>query len=163
MTGFKTADLCDSFPSLVQIAQPLLQDYGGLHSFCGKIVTVQAFDDNALVREELEGDGKGRVLVVDGGASTACALVGDQLAQKGCDNGWSGIVVNGCIRDSADISRISIGVKAIDAVPNKSSRKGMKNSDIPVHFAGITFHPGHYLYADVDGIILAARDLLDPK
>jgi len=163
MTGFKTADLCDSFPSLVQIAQPLLQNYGGLHSFWGKIVTVQAFEDNALVQEKLKEDGKGRVLVVDGGASTACALVGDQLAQMGCDNGWSGIVVNGCIRDSADIFRISIGVKAINAVPNKSSRKGMRNSEIPVHFAGITFHPGHYLYADVDGIILADRDLLDPK
>ena len=163
MAGFKTADLCDYFPSLVQVAQPLLQDYGGLRSFCGKIVTVQGFDDNALVREKLEGDGKERVLVVDGGASTTCALLGDQLAQMGCDNGWSGIVVNGCIRDSADISRIAIGVKAINAVPNKSYRKGMKSSDIPVHFAGITFHPEHYLYADVDGIILADRDLLDPR
>lgn len=163
MIDFKTADLCDDFPSLIQIATPLLQDYGGLTSFCGKIVTVQAFDDNTLVKEELEKSGKGQVLVVDGGASTRCALVGDQLAQVGCDNNWSGIVVNGCIRDSQDISKIAIGLKAINTVPNKSSRKGMKNINVLVSFAGITFHPKHYLYADEDGIVLADRDLLHPK
>ena len=163
MGNFKTADLCDDFPSLIQIATPLLQDYGGLTSFCGKIVAVQAFGDNTLVKEELGKIGKGQVLVVDGSASTRCALVGDQLAQMGYDNSWSGIVVNGCIRDSKDISKIAIGLKAINTVPNKSSRKGMKDINIPVSFAGITFYPQHYLYADEDGIVLADRNLLHPK
>ena len=163
MTDWKTADLCDDFPSLTQIAAPLLQDYGGLTSFCGKIVIVQAFDDNTLVKEMLAKNGKGQVLVVDGGASTRCALVGDLLAQKGCDNSWSGIVVNGCIRDSEAISKIAIGVKAINTVPNKSSSKGMKNINIPVSFAGVMFHPNHYLYSDEDGIVLADQDLLHPK
>jgi regulator of ribonuclease activity A len=161
MTNFKTADLCDSFLSSLQIAEPLFQDYGGLKSFCGQIVTVQAFEDNALVRQQLETDGQNRVLVVDGGGSMECALVGDQLAQMAYENGWSGIVINGCIRDSAEISEIAIGLKALNIVPNKSSRKGIKDQDMPVHFAGVTFNPGHYLYADRDGVVIADRNLLD--
>ncbi len=67
--------------------------------------------------------GRGRVLVVDGGASMRCALLGDQLAKAAVDNGWSGIIVNGCIRDSEDIGKMALGVKAISTHPLKSSKR----------------------------------------
>jgi regulator of ribonuclease activity A len=121
---------------------------------------VKVFEDNVLVREALETDGQGRVLVVDGGGSTRCALVGDRLAQLAYENGWTGIVVDGCIRDSEEISRIPVGVKARHAVPKKSAKRGIGERDVPVRFAGLTFTPGHYLYADPDGVVVADRDLL---
>jgi regulator of ribonuclease activity A len=158
--NFKTADLCDEFGSLVQVAAPLFGDYGGVTSFCGQIATVKVFEDNMLIREILEKDRRQQVLVVDGGASTRCALVGDRLAQFAYDNSWTGIVVNGCIRDSVEISSIPVGVKALHAVPKKSGKDGTGDRNVPVHFAGITFAPGQYLYADADGVIVSNRDLL---
>jgi regulator of ribonuclease activity A len=157
---FKTADLCDEFEQSVGVAEPLFHDYGGTASFRGKIVTIKVFEDNVLVREALETDGQQRVLVVDGEGSTRCALMGDRLALLAHDNGWAGIVINGCIRDSAEISGIPVGVRALHAVPRKSSKEGTGERDVLVHFAGLTFTPGHYLYADPDGIIVADRDLL---
>jgi regulator of ribonuclease activity A len=142
------------------VAEPLLRDYGGNTSFYGSLATVKVFEDNVLVREALETAGQGRVLVVDGGGSTRCALVGDRLAQLAYENGWTGIIVDGCIRDSDEISRIPIGVKARHAVPKKSAKRGAGERDVPVRFAGLTFTPGDYLYADPDGIIVAERDLL---
>jgi regulator of ribonuclease activity A len=157
---FKTADLCDKFEGSVWVAEPLLRDYGGSTSFYGSVATVKVLEDNVMVRETLETDGQGRVLVVDGGGSTRCALVGDRLAQLAYENGWTGIVVDGCIRDSEEISRIPVGVKALHAVPKKSAKRGVGERDVPVRFAGLTFTPGHYLYADPDGIVVADRDLL---
>jgi len=157
---FKTADLCDEFEESVRIAEPLLRDYGGNTSFYGSLATVKVFEDNVLVREALEKDGQGRVLVVDGGGSTRCALVGDRLAQLAYENGWAGIVVNGCIRDSEEISRIPVGMKARHAVPKKSVKRGIGERDVPVRFAGLTFIPGHHLYADADGIVVTDRNLL---
>jgi len=157
---FKTADLCDEFEQSVGVAEPLFHDYGRTASFRGKIVTIKVFEDNVLVREALETDGQQQVLVVDGEGSTRCALVGDQLALLAHDNGWAGIVINGCIRDSAEIAEIPVGVKALHAVPRKSAKEGAGERDVLVHFAGITFTPGHYLYADPDGIIVTDRDLL---
>ena len=157
---FKTADLCDEFEQSVAVAEPLLRDYGGTASFLGSLATVKVFEDNVLVRETLETDGRGRVLVVDGGGSTRCALVGDRLAQLAYENSWAGIIVNGCIRDSEEISDIPVGVKALHTVPRKSAKNGVGERDMPVRFAGLTFTPGHYLYANPDGIIVADRDLL---
>ena len=158
--SFKTPDLCDEFEGEVRVAEPLFRDYGGAGSFHGPIVTVRVFEDNVLVRETLETEGRRRVLVVDGGGSTRCALMGDRLAQFAYENGWAGVVINGCIRDSVEISKITVGVKALHAVPRRSAKEGIGERDVPVSFAGITFTPGHYLYADADGIIVADRDLL---
>ena len=157
---FKTADLCNQFEQSFKVAEPLLRDYGKIGAFHGKVVTVKVFEDNGLVREVLETSGQGRVLVVDGGGSTPCALVGDKLALIAQENGWAGIVINGCIRDSDEISDISVGVKALHAVPRKSAKEGVGEREASVSFAGITFTPGHYLYADPDGIIVTDRDLL---
>ena len=157
---FKTADLCDDYESKISVVQPLFRDFGGNISFSGKIFTIKCFEDNSLVREALKTPGDGRVLVVDGGGSTRKALVGDLLAQAGADNSWSGIVVNGCIRDSGVIAKINIGCKALATFPMKTDKKGIGEQDLIVHFADVDFIPGHYLYADEDGIIVSANNLL---
>jgi regulator of ribonuclease activity A len=123
-------------------------------------VTVKVFEDNSLVRSALEESGEGRILVVDGGGSMRCALLGDQLAELAEENDWAGVIVNGCIRDSAAIAEIPIGVKAIGVHPLKSVKRGVGERDIPVRFAGVTFLPGHYIYADEDGLLVSEKPLL---
>ena len=157
---FATAELYDEHGDKLQVAPSCFNDYGGKKIFHGSIVTVKVFEDNTLVRAALEENGEGKVLVVDGGESMRCALVGDMLAQLGKDNGWSGIIVSGCIRDSAVVATIDIGVKALGTNPRKSVKKGAGNRDIPVTFAGVTFNPGHYLYADQDGIVIAEEKIM---
>ena len=129
-------------------------------SFAGEIYTIKCFEDNSLVREALKSPGAGKVLVIDGGGSIRRALVGDLLAQAGADNSWSGIVVNGCIRDSGVIATIEIGCKALATLPMKTEKKGIGEKQLTVHFADIDFVPGHFLYADEDGIIVSASNLL---
>jgi len=155
----KTTDICDAHSDKLRIATPLFQDYGGRRMFEGKVTTVKVFEDNSLVRTALEEAGEGRVLVVDGGGSMRCALLGDQLAELGHKNGWAGVIVYGCIRDSADIAKIDIGVKALNTHPLKSVKKGVGDRDVPVTFAGITIQPGDYLYADEDGFVVATDRL----
>lgn len=152
-----TADISDAHPE-AQVAAPILRDFGAKDTFCGPIATVKVFEDNTLVRATLETDGRGRVLVVDGGGSTRCALVGDRLAALAMDNGWAGVVVFGCIRDSAVIAAMDVGIKALAAMPKKSVKRGEGTADIPVAFAGVTFSPGAWLYADRDGIVVCARE-----
>lgn len=161
--NFKTADLCDDHSDKVQIAEPVFTNFGGVTSFSGPISTVKCFEDNSRVREAFEAPGKGRVLVVDGGASTRCALVGDRLAAMASKNGWAGIIVNGCIRDSADISRMEIGVKALATHPLKSVKQGHGEVNVATRFAGIKFAPNQFVYADEDGIIVSDTALLDAQ
>jgi regulator of ribonuclease activity A len=157
--SFKTADLCDAHSDKLQIAEPGFRSFGGHSRFHGEIITVKLFEDNSLVRETLGLPGHGKVLVVDGGASRRCALLGDLLAASAVENRWSGILVNGCIRDSADIADMSLGVMALDTHPLKSVKKGIGEMNVPVRFAGVTFRPGEYLYADEDGVILSSTAL----
>lgn len=159
-TDFATADLYDANEDSVQVALPMFGDFGGRLTFYGPISTLKVHEDNTLVRKALEEEGNGRVLVVDGGESLRCALVGDMLAELGRDNGWAGIIVSGCIRDSAVIAAIDIGVKAIGTNPRKSLKLNAGQRDIPVSFAGVTFTPGEYLYADEDGILLSKKQLV---
>ena len=156
---FKTADLCDDFSDDLQIITPMFQSFGGHQRFSGLIQTVKVFEDNVFVREMLSNTVSGDVLVIDGGGSLRCALLGDMLAEMACQNGWSGVVVYGCIRDSADIKQMSIGVRALQTHPLKSIKKGWGDKNIPVTFANATFNPGDYLYADEDGIILSKQPL----
>ncbi len=157
--SFTTADLYDKHGENLQIAIPMFNDYGGKKNFSGPASTVKVFEDNSLVRTVLEEPGTGRVLIVDGGASLRCALLGDMLAELGKDNGWEGIIVYGCIRDSAVIANIDIGVKAINTNPRKSVKKGVGERDIKVSFADVSFNPGDYIYADEDGIVIASEKL----
>ncbi|MFH2130857.1 MAG: ribonuclease E activity regulator RraA [bacterium] len=156
---FKTADLSDEFSDQLQIASPGLRDFGGVTKFYGRIVTLKLFEDNSLVREVVGTAGDHQVLVVDAGGSLRCAVLGDLLAEKAAKNGWSGMVINGCIRDSADIAGMKLGVKALDVHPLKTVKKGIGEKDVPVHFCGVKFRPGDYLYADEDGIIVSATPL----
>ena len=158
-TSYLTTDLCDQYSDHISIAQPLFKDYGGVVQFHGPIVTVKVFEDNVLVKGTLEQNGQGGVLVVDGGGSNRCALLGDMLAGMAKDNGWAGILVNGCIRDSVQIKTINVGVKALNTHPLKSIKRGEGQKDIPVSFAGIDFVPGHFLYADEDGIVVSSTEL----
>lgn len=154
-----TADLCDAHPGC-QVADPIFRDFGGASHFHGPAVTLKVFEDNALVRALLEEPGAGRVLVVDGGGSLRCALVGGNLAQLGVRHGWQGLIVYGCIRDSGEIRALPLGVKALGTHPRKSE-KGLHGGhrDRPVTFAGVTVRTGQWVYADPDGILIAESAL----
>ena len=158
---FATTDLCDAHGEAVRVvaAVPPLRDFGGATRFAGPFATVRAPDDNTFVRAALEEPGRGRVLVVDGGGSTRCALLGDMLGALARDNGWAGVVVHGCVRDTAQLATLSIGVRALAAMPRKSDKKSRGERDVPVTFGGVTFTPGEWLYADADGIVVSARPL----
>jgi regulator of ribonuclease activity A len=158
--NFTTADLCDAYPDAVRVAEPLLHSYGGVIRFGGQMETLQVFEDNGLVREVLETAGRGRVLVVDGGGSLRTALVGGRLASLAQTNGWSGLVINGCIRDSAEIAELTIGMRALSTSPRRSSKAGVGTRGIMLTFAGLTFTTGEYLYADEDGVLVANRSLI---
>lgn len=157
--GKATADLYDEHGEHLRVLAPIFNDYGGVAEFEGAVATLKVHEDNSLVRAALEEPGNGKVLVVDGGGSTRCALVGDLLAALGAKNGWAGVVVYGCIRDSGPISQIAIGVKALATNPRKSVKKGAGDRDIVVQFAETTIAPGDYLYADRDGIVIATAKL----
>ena len=154
-----TADICDAHPDEVEVAEPILRHFGGRKRFHGETVTIKVHEDNVLVRSALEKPGNGRVLIVDGGGSQRCALLGDILGALAAENGWSGVIINGCIRDSAEMSRIPVGVMAIAACPRKSNKRGDGDTGSSVSFAGVTIRPTDYIYADEDGWLVTHRAL----
>ena len=157
----KTADLCDTHSQALQhIALPL-KDYGGVTAFYGEIATVQCFEDNSFVKKTLQEAGCDRVLLVDGGGSKRCALLGDLLAQLAIDNHWRGVVINGCIRDSDIIATLNIGVKALATNPLKSEKKDRGTCNIEVNFGSVSCKPGDWLYADSDGVVVSPKALHD--
>ena len=154
-----TTDICDAHPD-VQVCAPVFRDFGGVSAFHGPIATLKVFEDNALVRTMLEQPGGGRVLVIDGGGSLRCALVGGNLGGLAFEHGWAGILVHGCVRDSAELAAQAIGIKALAAHPRKSEQGlHLGHADRVVEFAGVRFAPGAWLYADADGVLVAARAL----
>ena len=154
-----TTDLCDAHPDDARPVAPLFRDFGGEAAFSGPIVTIKSHEDNVLFRKALEEPGAGRVLVVDGGGSLRCAMMGGNLAEIGVKNGWSGVLLNGCVRDVKDLRAAAIGIKALAAHPVKSGKKGDGARDVAVTFGGVTFRPGEMLYADEDGVVVSARPL----
>lgn len=155
-TLLATTDLSDQHGAAAQIATLQFFDYGGHETFNGPIVTLWTFEDNGMVRTLLETPGEGRVLVVDGGGSLRCALLGGNLGKLAEENGWAGIVVNGGVRDRAELAACKTGVKALGHTPRKSEKRGVGTANVPVKFGGVTFLPGHHLYADLDGIVVLA-------
>lgn len=156
---FATADLCDAHEDRVRVLVAPWRDYGGRRAFCGEVSTVRCFEDNSRVREAVHESGRGRVLLVDGGGSLQRALLGDLLAAKALENGWSGVVVLGAIRDSAAIATMDLGVKALATVPRKTERKGLGERDVALQIGEVETHPGQWIYADLDGILVAERSL----
>jgi regulator of ribonuclease activity A len=155
----KTADLSDKHEGKVKAAMPVFRSFGQKKSFHGEIVTVKVFEDNVLVKDMLGKKGTGKVLVVDGGGSLRYALMGDNLAQMAIDNGWEGVIIYGCIRDSADIDKINVGVKALNTIPFKSKKGGEGETNVPVTLASVTFKPGEFVYADEDGILVSETNI----
>jgi regulator of ribonuclease activity A len=154
---FTTPDLCDRFADThhLQIAEPIFKPFGGARSFSGRVTTLKVFEDNVLLRKTLEEKVEDRVLVVDGGGSHRCALMGGNLARLACDNGWRGIILYGCIRDSLEIAQLPIGIRALHTHPLQSHKRGGGGRDSLITVAGVNFRTGVYLYADEDGIVVA--------
>jgi regulator of ribonuclease activity A len=157
---FTTADLWDEHETLLSCVDLVFNHFGNKKLFAGKISTINLFEDNSLVRKQLELDGSGKVLVIDGGGSLRCALVGDQLAAMAIKNNWEGIIVNGCIRDSQIINSMNIGIKALSTCPVKSIKRNQGELNVPVQFGGITFISDEYIYVDADGILVSKQNLL---
>ena len=158
--SFATADLYDEFEEDLRIATPMFNSYGGKQQFCGPVTTLLVFEDNSLVRAALEEPGDGKVLIVDGGGSLRCALLGDMLAEIGLKNGWQGIIIHGCIRDSALIAKMDIGVMALNTNPRKSVKKGQGERDVTLNMADISINPGDFVYADQDGVVFSDNKLV---
>ncbi|MEE4191161.1 MAG: ribonuclease E activity regulator RraA [Halieaceae bacterium] len=154
-----TPDIADEFPEDVHAIELDFRSYGAIKSFCGEIVTVKCHEDNSLVKELVGTPGEGRVIVVDGGGSKRRALLGDMLAAKAAENGWSGLVINGVVRDVDEIGVTELGVKALGTIPLKTEKLGHGQQGIPLHLGGVNIHPGDWLYADNNGVLVAGRKL----
>jgi regulator of ribonuclease activity A len=159
--SFRTANLCNEYATQpnFQVAESIFKLYGQKRCFHGKISTLKVFEDNSLVRTTLAENGQGRVLVIDGGGSRRCALLGVKLASLALANEWEGIIVYGCIRDSEQLAELALGVMALNVHPMPSRKHGQGNSDVVITFAGVNFKKDHFLYADNDGIIVSETKL----
>ena len=155
----KTADLVDAFGDDVSFCDLPFIKLGQKKMFSGEIETVKCFEDNALLKSELQRPGRGRVMVVDGGGSTRMALLGDQIALILKENEWAGIIINGSVRDSAEIDAMDVSVFCRAVSPKKSSKDGVGKVSVPISFGNVTFRPGEYVYADSDGILITAKRL----
>ena len=156
---FKTTDLLDSYPE-IETCDAGLRHYGGLRKFSGEVVTLRCFEDNSLVRDVLKTPGNGRVLVVDGGGSRRIALLGDVLAESARSNGWSGVVIAGCVRDSAALAALPIGVMALGVQPRRGEKRGQGVQGVRLEFLGARVRPGDFAYADEDGVVFAQHRLI---
>lgn len=162
---FSTCDICDANEEKLSagdlaVFPPVFMRFGRHAQFCGPATTLKVFEDNGMVRTLLETPGNGHVLVIDGGGSFRCALVGGNLAKLAEANGWAGIVVNGCIRDVEEINLCNIGVRALASMPLRSVKKGGGESGLRISIAGIAIGPGDWIYADMDGVLLARQPLV---
>ncbi|MBP0597041.1 ribonuclease E activity regulator RraA [Herbaspirillum sp. LeCh32-8] len=162
--NFATCDLCDAnedklAAGTLHVLPPIFASFGRKPAFAGPARTLKVFEDNVLVRAALETPGDGHVLVVDGGGSLRCALVGGNLGQLAEKNGWAGILVNGCVRDALELNACEVGIRALATHPQRSFRKGAGDRDLRVTIAGVAVHPGDWIYADVDGVLVSRAAL----
>lgn len=161
---FATCDLCDEHEDdhsgAFRILPPLLQDFGARRAFCGPVHTVRALEDNSLVREAVRSAGQGRVLVVDGGGSLRRALMGGNLALAAAQNGWAGVVVDGAVRDAAELREAGIPIRAHALAPMRTKKHGAGAAGEAIQVLGVWVRPGDWLYADEDGIVLGNRALI---
>lgn len=155
---FATCDLCDAYKNdstgSFRVLAPVFKHFGGLFQFCGEVVTIKCFEDNSLLKAAVESPGADRVLVVDGGASLRRALLGGNLAAAAAKNGWAGVVIDGCVRDVSELSQCSIGICALAAIPFPPEKRGEGQAGLAVQIQGVWVHPGDWLYADADGLVV---------
>lgn len=160
VVSVSTADLCDSHSSELLLLPAQWRSFGARTRCCGPVHTLRTFEDNGMVRATLETAGRGRVLLVDGGGSMRCALVGDQLAQLAVKNGWAGVIVYGAIRDVAEIRRMPLCLLALGSSPVRSVRRGWGVAGQPINIgAAAPVCDGDWCYADEDGVVIAKRPL----
>ena len=156
--AFSTCDLCDAHKAdtsgAFRVLPPVFASFGGTAAFAGPVSTVKCHEDNSLVKAALDEPGQGRVLVVDGGGSLRRALVGGNLAAAAARNGWAGIVVDGCVRDAAELAATPVGIRALELMPLPTDKRGEGLRDVPVQLQGVWVRPGDRLYADADGIVV---------
>jgi regulator of ribonuclease activity A len=148
-----TADLLDQHGAVAAVCLIQFRSFGAA-AFSGPVATVRCDEDNVLLRREAESAGEGRVLVVDGGGSMHCALLGDNIAKLAADNRWAGVVINGCVRDAVALDELGLGIKALGTNPRPSRKDGTGEVGVPVAFGDITFTPGALLAADEDGVVV---------
>jgi regulator of ribonuclease activity A len=160
-TDFATCDLCDAHKAgyaegdgAFRVLPPVFHDYGARRKFCGPVVTVKCFEDNTPVKAAVESAGEGRVLVVDGGGSLRRALLGGNLGAAAAKNGWAGVVIDGAVRDAAELAACDVGIRALALFPMPTDRKVPGQTGIPVLIQGVWIRPGDWLYADEDGIVV---------
>ncbi len=158
MIDFATCDLCDLHKAdsggAFRVLPPVFLDYGGVAKFAGAVSTVKCFEDNSLVKAALDTPGQGRVLVVDGGGSPRRALVGGNVAATAAKNGWAGIVVDGCVRDVAELAECAVGIRALGLIPLPTEKRDQGERDVAVQVQGVWIRPGDWLYADADGTVV---------
>tara|TARA_R110000868_G_scaffold75854_1_gene218581 strand:- start:7 stop:498 length:492 start_codon:yes stop_codon:yes gene_type:complete len=157
--SYSTPDLCDDYPDLVKVLEPMLANYGGRDTFGGEIVTIKCHEDNSLVKEYAGKPGHGKVMVVDGGGSLRRALLGDMIAENAVRNGWEGFIIYGCVRDVDALASLDLGVQAMGSIPLKTDKRNIGDFNIPLIFGGVTFKPGEYVYADNNGVIVSSEAL----
>ena len=154
-------DLCDEFPEKVSVCTRQYLSFGKKRIFYGEVVTVKCFEDNSIVKKQVNLPGEGKVLVVDGGGSMRRALLGDMLAEAAMKNGWSGILINGCLRDAGTINSFDIGVKALGTHPIKTDKRGIGDLNVEIDFSGAVVRPGNFAYADENGILFSEENLIN--
>ena len=169
---FSTCDLCDAHkndaPTEFRVLPPVFRDFGALRKFCGPVVTVKCFEDNLLVKAAVDSIGfeetptgrVGKVLVVDGGGSLRRALLGGNLGAAAVKNGWAGVVIDGCVRDVAELAADPIGIRALASMPLPTEKRNQGQKDLDVQIQGVWVRPGDWLYADEDGMVVSARSLI---
>lgn len=158
MTFIATCDLFDKFRDAARYALPGFHDFGGVTRFYGPVVTVKCLDDNSRVKELLATPGLGRVLVVDGGGSLRCALMGDMIAASGVENGWAGVIIWGCIRDVAELAKLPLGIKALASQPRASTRREQGVVNVAIELPGAAVNDGDVIFADEDGIAVLTKE-----
>lgn len=160
---FSTCDFCDAHKADdkgdFRVLPPAFSAFGAVPVFAGPVSTVKCFEDNTLVKAALDSPGEGRVLVVDGGGSLRRALVGGNLAAAAARNGWAGIVVDGCVRDVAELNATAVGIRALALMPLPTEKRNEGQRDVTVQIQGVRVRPGDWLYADADGIVVSAAPL----
>ena len=156
---FSTCDLCDQFPDRIRVLAPIFRHYGGRTRFSGSIATIKCFEDNVFIREAAVEEGRGRIMVIDGGGSLRSALVGDGIAEWARDHGWAGMIIHGCVRDTAALAKVDLGVMAIGVNPVTPGKRRVGARDVAVTFGDVRFVPGEYAYCDEDGVVIATERL----
>jgi regulator of ribonuclease activity A len=170
--AFATCDLCDAHKNDstgdFRVLPPVFTDFGKEHKFCGPVVTVKCFEDNTLVKAAVDSSGvmdtpQGKVaavLVVDGGASLRRALLGGNLGAAAARNGWAGVLIDGCVRDTAELATQAFGIRALAAMPLPTEKRSEGQTGVAVQIQGVWVRPGDWLYADEDGIVVFTKSLV---